>query len=366
MGEQGAKSTALAWAVVQDLYPGIFAFVMATGILSDAFFLLDKIWFSTGFLGINLVAFPVLLLATTVRALCFSARFWRDLTDPRLIFSFFTIVASANVVGAQLFLRGYYMVATALWLGALVLWVILSYFSFALLIFNNDQRGASVMHGGWLIAIVSTQSLVLLGTLLAPRFGSLTAITFVGVHALWGIGITFYGIFVTLFSHRIFFLRVSPEDVMPLFWVVMGAAAISTNSGSVLIVSTLTVPFLTALRPFIEGATLVLWAWGTWWIPLLVLVGVWKHIVHRVPLTYHPMYWSLVFPLGMYSVASYRLSLAAEFPPLAILAHSMIWVALGAWILTMMGWAVHSLAALRAWSPRYDVTQSDEPPRPTT
>lgn len=45
--------------------------------------------------------------------------------------------------------------------------------------------------------------------------------------------------------------------------------------------------------------SLLLWAWATWWIPLLVIFGVWRHLVHCQPLRYHPMYWSLVFPLGM-------------------------------------------------------------------
>ena len=102
----------------------------------------------------------------------------------------------------------------------------------------------------------------------------------------------------------------------PLLWVVMGAAAIATNAGSTLILTDNGIPFLTAMRPFIDGLTLIMWAWATWWIPLLMLFGIWKHGVCRVPINYTPMLWSLVFPLGMYSLASLRLSLAADFPPL--------------------------------------------------
>ena len=72
-----------------------------------------------------------------------------------------------------------------------------------------------------------------------------------------------------------------------------------------------------------------MWAWATWWIPLLVLLGIWKHGVCRVPVTYTPMFWSLVFPLGMYALASLRLSLAADFPPLRTLSLAMAWIALG-------------------------------------
>jgi len=80
--------------------------------------------------------------------------------------------------------------------------------------------------------------------------------------------------------------------------------------------------------------TLGMWAWATWWIPLLVLFGLWKHAVRRAPLRYTPMLWSLVFPLGMYALASLRLSLAAQFPPLRAVAEAMVWVALAVWAAT--------------------------------
>jgi tellurite resistance protein TehA-like permease len=81
----------------------------------------------------------------------------------------------------------------------------------------------------------------------------------------------------------------------------------------------------------------VMWAWATWWIPLLFMLGIWKHGIRRVPLRYTPMLWSLVFPLGMYVVATLRLSLAADFPPLETISHGMIWVALAAWTATAVG-----------------------------
>ena len=46
------------------------------------------------------------------------------------------------------------------------------------------------------------------------------------------------------------------------------------------------------------------------------------------------MFGSLVFPLGMYAVASLHLSLAADFPPLSAISHTMVWIALAAWAVT--------------------------------
>ena len=91
------------------------------------------------------------------------------------------------------------------------------------------------------------------------------------------------------------------------------------------------------MRPFIDATTLILWAWATWWIPLLILFGIWKHGVRRVPIRYTPALWSLVFPLGMYALASLRLSLASDFSAFRPVAFSMAWVALAVWGATAIG-----------------------------
>jgi tellurite resistance protein TehA-like permease len=322
---------------VGPLYPGYFNLVMATGIVSNGFFVLGHGALSGALLVVNLVAYPLLVLLLVLRAALYPRRLWADLVDPRLVFTFFTFVAGSDVLALGIHLRGHDTAATVLWLAALAAWLLLGYFSFSVLTFVNSEEGAEVVHGGWLIAIVGTESLAIVGVVLAPRFGSLEDLALVTVYALWGIGIAFYAIFITLFTQRIFFLRVEPREMGPLFWVVMGAAAISTNAGSTLIANPPELPFLRAMRPFVDGTTLILWAWGTWWIPLLVILGVWRHVVRRYPLRYEPAYWNLVFPLGMYTVATYRLSLAADYTALQAISRVMIWIAFAAWAATAVG-----------------------------
>ena len=60
------------------------------------------------------------------------------------------------------------------------------------------------------------------------------------------------------------------------------------------------------------------------------------------------MLWSLVFPLGMYALASLRLSLATDFPPLRSISLTMVWVALAAWAATAAGLALTSWRSWRA------------------
>lgn len=322
---------------IDVLFPGAFALVMATGIIANAFYFEHPRPLSDLLFAIDLAAYCWLLAATILRMLRVPRAVCADLTDPRQVFAFFTLVAATDVLGVGVLLRGWPGAAVLLWLAALVLWLLLTYLSFAVLAFLNSGAEADVVHGGWLIAIVGTESLVILGVLLARSFGAAAPLIFVLAHMLWGIGLAFYAIYVTLFAHRIFFFAFEPDDITPLLWVVMGAAAISTNAGSALLATDSGLAFLQAMRGFIGGVTLVAWAWATWWIPLLVLFGIWKHGVRGVPIRYTPALWGLVFPLGMYALASLRLSVVAAVPALRAMSTMMLWIALAAWTATAAG-----------------------------
>ncbi len=322
---------------IRTLYPGYFALIMATGIISNGFFLLDIKSLSTALLVVDSAAFLVLIPMTVARGIMFPSRLWADLVNPRLVFSFFTIVAGANVFGVQLLLRGEVTLAVLLWCFSLAVWVPLSYFSFSVLTFRDTERNVGVVGGGWLIAIVGAESIATLGAKLSAEVSSHADLIFVTAHSFWGIGIILYLIFVTLFAYRIFFFKVTVEEMNPLFWVVMGAAAITVNAGSAMMIAEGQIGYLSTMKPFVEGLSLVFWAWASWLIPLLVIFGVWRHVVMKAPLEYSPMYWSLVFPLGMYTVATWQLAAADEFPFMRQLPEVTIWVAFLAWLIVMTG-----------------------------
>jgi tellurite resistance protein TehA-like permease len=78
------------------------------------------------------------------------------------------------------------------------------------------------------------------------------------------------------------------------------------------------------------------------------MLGIWKHGVHRRPMRYAPMFWSIVFPLGMYAVASFRLSAIAGAAALDSWSLAMAWVALAGWCATGAGLLLTSLRMARA------------------
>lgn len=309
--------------------------VMASGILSIGFSTMGQQALSQAIFFVAVLGWLILVTLSVARLVLFRREVVNDLLNPRMVFSYFTLVAATSILGVMFRTRGFADLALVCWIAAFVVWCSLLYLAFSVLTFLTHEHNVNIVHGGWLIAIVGTQSLVLLGARLAPDLGGYADYMMVEVHMLWGLGLTFYGIFVTLFCYRIFFLTLKPEQVSPLLWVIMGAAAISANAGTSLMLADTKLPFLLAQRPFVDGITLMIWSWATWWIPMLFLFFLWKHAVRKLPLRYEPVLWSFVFPLGMYAVASARLGLAAEFAPLGWIAQIMLWIAALVWAATL-------------------------------
>ena len=128
----------------------------------------------------------------------------------------------------------------------------------------------------------------------------------------------------------------------------MGAMAISTLAGSLLIINAPDAPFLLSLLPFLKGFTVFYWATGTWWIPMLLILGVWRHVYRRFPLKYDPLYWGAVFPLGMYTASTHEMSQAMGLDFLEFLPRVFLYVALLAWAAAFTGLVFDLMHRVRA------------------
>jgi tellurite resistance protein TehA-like permease len=91
-----------------------------------------------------------------------------------------------------------------------------------------------------------------------------------------------------------------------------------------------------ATRPAVTGLAVMLWAFGTWLVPMLVVFTSWRYAARHVRMHYTPPLWSIVFPLGMYSAASTELGRAAHLPLLSTIGHAFAWVAVAAWAVTSL------------------------------
>lgn len=317
---------------LQHFNPSYFTLTMATGIIAIALQLHGYGTLSYPFIAVALLSWITLLALYTWRLIKYPMAVFDNLRMPGTAFSFFSFVAATNVCGLLLHNMGSHKLALAAWSIAFLYWSTVLYLSFASLCFGRHSQLSTIVDGGWLMMIVATQSLVLLGAKVAPVLGEYSHAMMVEITMLWCLGMLFYGIFVTLFCYRIFFTKTETDDFSPLIWVVMGAAAISANAASSIVLAKPSLAVLAELRPIMIMMAILWWTWASWWIPMLIAIGLWKHGYRRVPLNYTPALWSMVFPMGMYAVATKNLVLSAEFSPLLILSQGMLCIALLAWV----------------------------------
>ncbi len=324
---------------VADLFPGYFALVMATGIVSIAGHLLGWPRLARALFWVNLPAYSTLLALTAARLVLFPRRLAADFADHARGSGYFTTVAGTCVLGSQcLLVAGWRGAAEALFGAGLALWGLVMYAFFAAVIVRETKPTLEQgINGAWLIATVATQSVAVLALGLGDPFGWPAEAVAFGALVFFLVGCMLYLAIITLIFYRFTFLPLATAALTPPYWISMGAVAITTLAGSSLVLARQRSPLLLELAPFLKGFTLFFWAAGTWWIPLLVLLGVWRHIVRRHPLDYDPQYWGMVFPLGMYAAATSRLAEALPLAPLAAISRIFLPVAIVAWAATLLG-----------------------------
>lgn len=327
---------------VRDLPANIFAVVMATGIVALA---VNAAGWPTGghlLFWVGVATYAVLWILTITRCILYSSSVYTDFTSHARAPAFFTIVAATGVLGnGCVLLLSSPGSGLALWVITLMLWAGLSYTILPGLIEATEkpelEKGLS---GVWLLTVVATQSVCVLGCLVIPHLpdGAIEPGLFT-VLCFWLVGGMLYLWLIALIFYRMMFLPLTPTDLTPPYWINMGAMAISTLGGVSLVSAVRGSDSLAELVPFLKGLTLMFWATATWWLPLLLMLGIWRHGVKRYPLVYDHSYWGAVFPLGMYATCTLRLAREFRLPYLTPVGKVFAWVALAAWTAIAIGLA---------------------------
>jgi hypothetical protein len=228
---------------VRDLNPGVFAFVMATGIVSIALNADGLPAVSDALLVIGVVGYVGLVAVSGWRLRRWRRQMLADAVSPRG-FAFLTFVAASNVLAARLAGgRWWWSAAVLLVLGVLG-WLVLGY-GVPLGLIANPNRHPSLeqVNGIWFIWVVSTESIAVAVATLAP-FGPSAVLTTVG-SVCWAIGLVLYLLLAGIASARLLIRPVAVADLGAPYWVFMGATAITVLAGARL----LALPDATPLLP---------------------------------------------------------------------------------------------------------------------
>ena len=327
---------------------GSFAFVMATGIVSIAAELQGVHWLALILLAINAGAFSALLLVSLVRLARSPAAVLGEVVGHQTGAGYLTIVAGTGILGNQIaLLTSDQQVTAGLWLAACGLWAALVYMFLVGLTIQPKKPPLEIgLDGSWLLVVVATKSLTILGTHVASGFARPEIVAYLSL-CWFLLGGLFYSVIITLILYRWLFEPMHPMQWTPPYWINMGAVAILTLAGARLQAIAGTDPLLAELRPAIIAITVLSWTVATWWIPLLLALMVWRHTIGGIPLSYRVEYWSMVFPLGMYSAATWTFGrdIGADF--LDAIPKVFFWLAFTAWLTTCFAMIWEGLGRVR-------------------
>ena len=339
-----------AWAEpVRHLDPGYFALVMATGIVSAALRDTGRPTLSAVLLILAIVCLAVLVIALVVRLALFPRKVGADLSAPDRAFAFFSFVAAFGILADRLAEDGHRTPAAALGLIAALAWLGLTY-GVPVRLVLGPHKGPVLkgVNGTWFLWVVGTQSLAVVSAALGTAYPEQARPFALAAVVAWSTGVVLYLLLTAVTLIRLLLLPVRPEELKPQHWVMMGAAAITVLAAA-RILRMPWAPLVGATGAVLAGLAVVLWSFGTWMIPMLLVFEAGRSMVRRFRLEYESPLWSTVFPLGMYAASGIELGRLMGAAIVEGIGLVWVWIAFPAWMITF---AAMLLFLLNRWRAR--------------
>lgn len=325
---------------------GWFAMVMATGIVSVALQRSGSGWPSAALLFVALGGFAVCTVANVLRAAVFPADLAAELANPGLAFTAFAVTAACVVLGDRLVAAGDHAFAAVLAGAALAWWLAMVS---ALPFTCSGRRRARLtpkdVNGTWYLCAVATQSLAIAVTFVHAGGLLPAGLAFWAGTGLWLLGAALYLSVSALVALRLQVAGLGQNEPTAPYWVAMGGAAITALAAAQL--TRAGAGPATIGRATLAALALAFWLLAGCLIPVVAGRSCWRHIRGSVPLRYRADLWMVVFPAGMYSVASFQLGAVARSPLIRYIGVAAVWPATAAWALTFAAMALSLASGLR-------------------
>ena len=322
---------AVAWRGLSGVQPApdVFAAVMATGILSIAAHDHRYRWISDT-LGVLATAVMAVLIVLAFALAGRLTRSW-DLDSPDVTLRLFSFVAACAVLDSRL--SAHPVMASVLCAVASSSWLLLA----VLTVRNMAARSPTALrdhaHGAWELGSVGTSGLAIVVAKLA-RYTDQHRWLWLAV-PVWVLALAVYGLMTWLLLWRSVAERRGAGGFQPDSWILMGGLAIATLAGD----SIYGVAPAWLADP-VRAVTVATWVLASLWIPVLIYFTL--NRVNQRPGVLHfaGVWWSLVFPLGMYSVATDASAAELGVDSLRTISLVFFWDALTAWLIVVIAGAL--------------------------
>ncbi|MEO8750788.1 MAG: tellurite resistance/C4-dicarboxylate transporter family protein [Allobranchiibius sp.] len=326
-----------------ELPPDVFAVVMATGIVSIAARGHAYPQIDIPLAAIAAAGFVLLAAGLVVRVLARPASAFGQVRDPDVALRLFTFVAACAVLGARFVAH-----PVVVWIAgaaAAAAWLILVPLAACDLWSRPPTELREHAHGAWLLVSVGTGGLAITGAdkAIGSRWPGWVLLSVVA----WILAILAYLAVTWLIAWRAVTAPFGPAQVTPDSWILMGALAIATLAGDHLLAAAHASGSGQWLADAARPAIMSLWVLSSLWIPVLLYAEVWRVDQYAGSLRFAGVWWSAVFPLGMYSAATQATALQLHMRSLSTISLVFFWIAFTVWLLVAVG-ALHTLARRRS------------------
>lgn len=250
-----------------------------------------------------------------------------DLTDPDVTLRLFAFVAACAVLDSRV--ASHPVVARTLGAVALSCWLVL----IALSARNMSAYRWTVLrdhaHGAWELASVGTSGLAIVMAQVTHYTGHRWWLTI--AVPVWVSAIGIYLLMTFLILWRAIAERQDRDGFEPDTWILMGALAIATLAGD-------DIHQLgpDGLTDSVRTVTVITWIAATLWIPPLMYFGLHRISQRPEALRAGGAWWTLVFPLGMYSVATDAMAAELHLRSMQTVSLVFFWNALAAWLIVVI------------------------------
>ena len=210
------------------------------------------------------------------------------------------------------------------------------------MMFTRQSHSIDQMTAIWLLPVVAAEVAAVSGGLLAPHLADVhqQLSVLVSSYALWACSVPLAMSILVILVLRMAIHKLPHAGMAASSWLALGP--IGTGALGLLVLGAAAPAIFAANGLGVYGDAargigliggLLLWAYGLWWMALGVLITL-RYLRDGLP--FNLGWWGYTFPIGVYAVATLRLSTLLPIPPFAVfggalvVALAILWLIVGA------------------------------------